>query len=160
MVSELKSADLILVRGTGLISKAIEDVEQSPYSHTAGYVGESQLIEANGFQTIGFIGLSAYIGTSDVYICDSLTNQQRQAILKAAMNKVGGHYDYVLLAWEFFRYEIHRILPYREGKNVRICSTLWSDAYREAGIDLCPGIKFPSPGDLANSKLLRKVGSL
>lgn len=157
---EMKLGDLILEKGTDLISDAIEDISQSIYSHTAGLVKENILIEARGLSKIGYQALDYYAGRADVYTCDDLTDEQRKAIVDYVTEKVGGHYDYVLLAWEFIRYEFQLVLPYHEGKMERICSTLWADAYREAGIDLCPGVKFPSPGDLGNSKLLRKVESL
>lgn len=157
---EIKPGDLILVKGDDLISDAIEDISKSIYSHTAGLVKEKVLVEAVGFKKIGYQSLNYYTGKADVYTCDSLTVKQRETIVDVAISKVGGHYDYFLLVWEFIRYTFHLILPYKEGKTVRICSTLWADAYRQVGIDLCPGVKYPSPGDLANSKLLRKVGSL
>lgn len=43
---EPRIADLIFVRGTGPISRAIEEIEHSPYSHVAGVVKENELIEA------------------------------------------------------------------------------------------------------------------
>lgn len=156
---DMKPGDLIFEKGTDFISDAIEDISKSIYSHTAGLVKENVLIEANGFRKIGYQALDYYAGRTDVYTCDDLTDEQRKAIVDYVIKEVGGHYDYVLLAWEFIRCEFNLILPYQEGKTVRICSTLWADAYRQAGIDLCPGVKFPSPGDLASSKLLRKVGS-
>lgn len=156
---ELKPGDLIFEKGTGLISDGIEDISQSTYSHTAGLVKENELIEANGFRKIGYQALDYYDGKADVYTCDDLTDGQRELIIHYVQQEVGGHYDYFLLVWEFIRYVFHWLLPYQEGKTVRICSTLWADAYRQAGIDLCPGIRYPSPGDLANSKLLQKIGS-
>ncbi|SPF52853.1 conserved hypothetical protein [Candidatus Desulfosporosinus infrequens] len=157
---EIKLGDLIFEKGTDFISDAIEDISRSAYSHTAGLVKEHELIEANGFKKIGYQALDYYAGRIDVYTCNDLTDEQRKAIVDYVIKEVGGHYDYVLFAWEFIRYMFHCMLPYQEGKTVRICSTLWADAYRQVGMDLCPGVKYPSPGDLAISKLLRKVGSL
>jgi len=156
----MKLGDLVFVKGTDIISDAIEDISKSIYSHTAGLVKENVLIEANGFRKIGYQALDYYAGRTDVYTCDDLTDEQGKVIVDYAIKEVGGHYDYVLFAWEFIRYMLHCMLPYQEGKTVRICSTLWADAYRQVGMDLCPGVKYPSPGDLTISKLLRKVGSL
>lgn len=159
-VVELKLGDLILERGTGPISEAIEQISHSPYSHVAGYVKDNELIEANGFRRIGYQVLDFYIGRVDVFRCSGLTDGLRSQIVDYAKNEIGGHYDYFLLGWEYLRYVFHLILPYKEPTATRICSTLWSDAYRSVGIDLCPGIKFPSPGDLAESRLLQKIGSI
>lgn len=49
-MEQLKPADLILVRGTGLISHAIEDVEHSPYSHVAIYVKDGSSVSLSQTQ--------------------------------------------------------------------------------------------------------------
>lgn len=156
-MEQLKPADLILVRGSGWISHAIEDVEHSPYSHVAGLVKTNELIEAQGFRPIGYQGLDTYKGCADVYRCDEATDEQRKAIVEYVTKEVGGHYSYLLLAWEFVRYETGILLPYNPGPN-RICSYLWADAYRKNGLDLWPGLHFPSPADVP--KPLRLVGSI
>lgn len=153
---EIKPADLILVKGRDCLSYVIEDVEKSPYSHAAGVVKENELIEAQGFKRIGYQGIDYYDGQYDVFTCDLLTDEQRKEIAEYAKKQVGKRYDYLLLIWEFIRYEFGLMLPYRNTQSV-ICSELWSDAYQSVGIDLCPGIRYPSPADLAESKLLRKV---
>ena len=156
---ELKLGDIILVRGKGLISDAIELAEHSKYSHTASYVGDDKLIEAQGYRRTGYRSLDAYKGMADVYRCN-LSRMQREKIIELAKWAVGGFYDFPLLFVELIRYAFGVLLPYKEPPNTRICSTLWAGIYRDAGIDLCPSIKYPSPADLAQSKLLRKVGSL
>lgn len=75
--------------------------------------------------------------------------------------EVGGHYAFLLLFWEWVRYSFRVCIPWYDPGPNRICSTLWVvNAYRAVGIDLCPGIKFPSPADVAQSRLLRKIGTL
>jgi hypothetical protein len=154
----LKPGDLVFVRGTDWISREIEYITHSTYSHVAGVVNDTQLIEANAFQKTGYVGLIHYTGRADVYTCDLLTDEQRRHIIEYVRSFVGTRYDYLLIVWEAARYLLHLVWPYYEGK-ARICSTLWSDAYRSAGVDLCPGVKYPTPGDMAQSKLLRKVES-
>lgn len=157
---DIRPADLILVKGTNWISHTIEDVEKSPYSHVAGVVKENRIIEAQGFKRTGYQALDVYKGHADVYRCDNLTDEQRKKISHLVVWRVGGHYDYALLFVELIRYWFGVLMPYREPPNTRICSTLWVGIYRRVGIDLCPGIKYPSPADVAQSKLLRKMGSL
>ncbi len=157
---DLFVGDLILVKGRGLISDVIEDVEQSPYSHTAGYVGPNEVMEAQGFEPTGYATLDKYRGMADVFRCNTATPKQKAKILAYVHSQAGGHYDYLLLLWELIRYKLHILLPYKEPSRAKICSGLWAAAYRKAGIDLCPGIKYPSPADLANSRLLVKVGSI
>jgi cell wall-associated NlpC family hydrolase len=72
-IDELRIGDLFLVDGSGLISKAIEDVEYGRrkvarrYSHVAGYIGNGQLIEAEGFRKTGYAPASKYAGCADVF---------------------------------------------------------------------------------------------
>lgn len=157
---DMRPGDLILVKGTEWISRAIEEVENSPYSHVAGYIGHDEIIEAEGFRATGYAPVNNYKGCADVFRCDSLTAEQRKQIQDSAAWQVGGRYDYVLLFVELIRYWFGVLLPYREPPDARICSVLWAGIYRDAGIDLCPGIKYPSPADVAQSKLLRKIGSI
>lgn len=153
-----RPADLIIVRRAGFVPRVIQHVTHSPYDHVAGWVKENELIEADAFRKTGYQALDFYDGQADVYTCDVLTDEQRKQIITYVQNEVGSHYDYVLIVWELIRYLLDVMLPFYEGKR-RICSTLWSDAYRSAGVDLCPTTLFPSPADLANSSLLRKMGS-
>ena len=155
---EFKPSDIVLVRGTGPISTGIEIVTNSPYSHVAGLVRPGELIEANGFRKTGYQAVDCYDDQADVFRCDVATDEQRDKIVEYVTKEVGEHYSYLLLTWEFVRYKTGIQPPFDPGPN-RICSTLWANAYRKAGIDLCPGIKYPSPGDLGQSKLLRKIGS-
>jgi len=151
--------DLVLVRGIGIVSDIIEDIEHSSYSHSAGIVSDGTIIEAQGFQITNYVPLSKYKGMADIFTCDILTDKQREEIVEYVRKEVGSHYDWLLLLLEGIRYLFHIIIPYKEHKN-RICSTLWNDAYKSVGVDLCPNIKYPSPADLSKSKLLRKVDSI
>jgi hypothetical protein len=158
---QIRSCDLILVRGTGILSEAIEVITHSPYSHLAGVAKPNELIEAQGFRKTGYQGLDYYSGCADVFTCDSLTDKQRVEMVANVTKFVGNHYSYLLDVWEFVRYVFGvTIMPSKDWQPI-ICSTLWAvKGYRHVGIDLCPGIMFPTPGDIANSKLLRKVASI
>lgn len=155
---EMRPGDLIFVRGKGLVVKPIKLVTRSKYSHVCGYVKKDLFIGVQDFRKTRYEVLKRYEGVSDVYTCDILTSWQRAMIVTYAKSELGSRYDYLLLGWEAVRYLFGITLPYsRNGK--RICSTLWADAYRTAGVDLCPGVKYPSPADLIKSPLLRHIGS-
>lgn len=156
--SDLQLADLILIRGHQWIDLPVKLVTGSQYTHVAGYVGSDRLIEAQGLRKTGYQNLHTYQGVSDVYRYPSLTLLKSQDIIMFAQRKVGSRYDYMLLGWEFVRHVFGVILPYAKN-NRRICSTLWADAYKSAGINLCPNIQYPTPSDLVKSPLLRKVGT-
>ena len=156
---QLLPADLVIVRGTSPIDRMIEDVEHSPYSHVAGYVGGGLVIQAEGCKPTGYAPLAFFAG-QPVFRCALLTDGQRRQIVDWVTDRIGSHYDYRLLLWEWLRYVLHVMLPWCVERRKYICSTLWADAYRTAGIDPCPGIRFPSPADLAESLLLVQVGTV
>lgn len=154
----VKPADLLLVHGTDFVSESIEYVTKSSYSHVGGFVSPRLLLEANGFKRTGYQFPGAYKGCSDVFTCDSLTDDQRQKMIAHLQTYIGRRYSYSLIVWELLRYLGLTLTPGTSWDPV-ICSTLWAvEGYRNVGVDLCPGIPYPTPGDVANSKLLRKVG--
>ena len=146
-------------KGLTWIGKEIESITKSEYSHIAGLVKTNELIEAAGFRKTGYQGVDYYAGDGGYFYMSFSNREQREIIVNYAIQEVGSRYDYLLILWEAIRYMTHVLLPYKEMKS-RICSTLWSDAYLAAGIDLCPGVKYPSPGDLAESKSLVKIAPL
>lgn len=158
-VSQLRGADLIFVRGTQWINFPVKLVTQSQYTHVAGYVLKGKLIEAQSFRQTGYASVATYQGASDVFRCPHLTYEQMRKIVWYVEREIGSEYDYLLLGWEAVRLVFGVILPYVKNKR-RICSTLWADAYKSAGIDLCPGQRFPTPADLVHSRHLRKIGVL
>jgi cell wall-associated NlpC family hydrolase len=155
---DLKPCDLILVHGkNNFISEAIEEITQSKYSHVAGVINkDSTLVEAEGFEKTGQVPLSKYTDY-DVYRYEGLTESQKLEILGFINGRLGGHYNYFLLVIEFFRYVFHVTLPYKEPFGYTICSSLWVDAFRRVGIDLTPDVKYASPKDVSESKLLIKI---
>lgn len=154
---DIKPGDIVAVKGTGWISEEIESITHSIYSHIAVVIKDNEIIEAEGFRKTGYNGLDAYQGMADIYTCDQATDEQRQGIVDYLKKQVGGHYSYLLLVWEYVRYKTGILLPYDPGPN-RICSYLAADAYRKNVLNLWPGIRFPSPGDVP--KPLRLVGAL
>lgn len=155
-----KPADLLFVRGDGPISTAIERIEDSVYSHVAGVVKQGELFEAQALRNTGYQALDRYDGHADLFTCASLSDSQRTGITQFVLSKAGTHYAYRLLALEFEHYVFHLHPQYNDDGREYDCSQLWLDAHRSVGVDLCPNVTFASPGDLATSKLLRKVGSL
>ena len=146
--------DIVLVYGKGFEGDVIDAVEHSKYAHTAGFVATDKLVEINTIKT-EYVDMGMFKGNADVFTCDILTDEQRDLIAIYIISQLGTHYDWILLFLEGIRYIFHVMLPYREFHK-HICSTLWNDAYKSVGIDLCPNINYPSPADLSESKLLRK----
>ena len=78
-----------------------------------------------------------------------------QAAVTAAMTWRGDPYAWWHLPALFRRTMQPQEVRAAEG---RICTELVVDAYREVGVDLTPGIEYPTPDDIARSELLVKVG--
>lgn len=156
---EIQPGDILLIRGTTWVDKAIKLVTRSPYSHVVGVVNSDQVVEILPFSKAKLTNVRDYSGRADVFTCKRLSSDDRKKIVSYATRKIGTSYDYYLLVWEASRFLLHWVWPY-ENTNSSLCSTLWSEAYRNAGIDLCPEVKFPAPGDLAKSKYLNKVKSI
>ncbi|WP_067932205.1 hypothetical protein [Alicyclobacillus kakegawensis] len=157
---DYRIADLVFLRGVHLFDRVIQRVTHSPYSHVAGVVLPGQLMEARASRRVGYVPLSAYKGLADLYTCDELNEGQRAGIRDYVLREYGYDYDYWLIGWEGVRYLLHLVLPFQEPPRTRICSTLWCEAYRSVGVDLCPQVRFPAPADLARSLRLRKVRAL
>lgn len=158
-VTNLHPADLIFVRGTRWLDFPVKLVTQSQYTHVAGYVGDGLLIEAQGLRSTGHAPLSQYEDAADVFRVQRLTRDQTLRIVAHVTKEIGGEYDYLLLGWEAVRLVFGILLPYVRNKR-RICSTLWADAYKSAGVNLCPDVSYPTPSDLVRSPHLRKIGAL
>jgi hypothetical protein len=161
-IDELLPADLILVKGNdnNILQHGIELVTDSNYFHVAGISLDGRLIEAQGFTKTRYVDIDYYKGRSDVYRMEKLTDKQREKIVKGVMKRIGNDYDYLAIAWELIRYELHIDLPFEELNNSRICSTLWAiDGFRANKIQICDWTKFPSPGDLALEKKFKYIGS-
>lgn len=148
--------DILLIRGDTWIDKIIRSITGSTYSHVAGIVDANEVVEILPFKRTGFQKLRSFTGRADIFTCHTLTYEQRRIILNYITQKVGTKYDYKLLLWEASRYLLHWKWSYKARSSL-LCSTLWSEAYRQAGVDLCPDILYPSPGDLENSTLLQKI---
>ena len=130
----------------------------STYTHVAGIINPNKVVEILPFKRTGFQKLRSFTGRADIFTCNALTYEQRRIILNHITQKVGTKYDYKLLLWEAPRYLLHWKWPYK-ARNSILCSTLWSEAYRKAGVDLCLDILYSSPGDLENSTILQKIKS-
>ena len=154
--SGIQPGDILLISGNTLVDKIIKLVTRSPYSHVVGVVNPNQVVEILPLSTARFKKIQDYTGRADVFTCERLSNDDRRKIVDYVTGKIGASYDYYLIIWEASRYLFNWVWPY-DNKDSSLCSTLWSEAYRKAGIDLCPDVKFPVPGDLAKSSYLHKV---
>lgn len=155
----LEIGNIIASRGDSIISSVIKKITYSKYSHLAIIVSNTLIIEADGIS--GFIkyrNIEDFQSYSDIFTCDSLTDKKSQEMIFYLEGKVGQKYDRILLFWLFVKYVFRVKLPYKNDSSM-ICSELVNNAYKSVGVRLSKK-RFPSPKDIINSKLLRKIGSL
>ncbi len=146
----LNMGDLVFVRGDGWVSRAIEDITHSSYSHVALAVSGDTLIECQAGEPVCYVPASKYANEADVYrsALDAVT---LTAAVNAACAHIGERYGYGLIAEEFVREETGIQLPWHARGP--ICSVLISDAVRKAGVGFCQGIQYPAPADEARDGL-------
>lgn len=156
--AKVRPGDIVLVHGSTWIDHVIRIFTGSSYTHVAGIVQQNKAVDILPFSKTSYKNFWSYAGQADVYTCDNLTDEQRKKVVAYITGRLGTNYDYWLVLWQASRYSLHWMWPYDSRQNY-LCSTLWADAYREVGVDLCPNVRYPTPGDLAQSGLLRKVES-
>jgi uncharacterized protein YycO len=155
----LKKGDIILKRGTGRLSRDIEFVTHSQFSHAALVSDpDKNLIIETGLHGVGHSHVKDFIGMSFVFRMKTMTDEQAEQIVKYAENQLGKPYDYEELVEIFLRYVFH--IPNNEEEKGRyVCSTFVNEAYASAGIRLTKQ-NIPSPEDIYESSLLTKIGDL
>lgn len=124
-MQDLKPGDLIFVHGTDWISQCIERFTKSKYSHVAIYIGDGQVMEAQGNRTVGTRSLSYYVGLYDVFRVP-LTHEQLEAGLAWLNNEKGIEYDYWDIFVLFMRCVFNLQIPWHECHRL-LCSRLMRD---------------------------------
>lgn len=156
----LKKADIILRRGTAIISHGIEVVTQSKFSHAALVVDPDKnlLIDVLLRDGVAHRDIKEFIGVSTVLRMEALTGQQADRIVTYAEKLLGKPYDYEEMIDMFLRYVFH--IPNNEEEKGRfICSTFVNAAYASVGIRLTKQ-NLPSPEDIYESPLLVKIAEI
>lgn len=155
----MQPGDLVFIRGTEGVAAPIKKITRSPYTHIAGVAVDNHLLESQALRKTGYEPIDTYRGVADVYSCPYVTDSERRQIVEAAKEWLGVRYDYLLFGFLAARHIIGPNVPVYASRRRQICTTLWVEAYRSVGIDLCPGIEYPTPGELASSSFLEHVGS-
>lgn len=159
--SEILQGDVLFLYGDGIIKDAIEFITHGSY-HCALFYDQETIIEAQDLRKSGISPLSDYLNTNDrleVWRDISLTEDEREGIVKYAIHHSGIKYDYFAIFEELVRYELGiSIDNYNEG-NRRICSSFVNDAAKSIG-KVWSKEHIPSPADLAKGGILQRVGIL
>jgi uncharacterized protein YycO len=155
----MELADIILVRGTGPISKTIRYVTHSPYSHAAIYVGGG-VVEADWYGVqFSNIDYKYKDKAFDVFRLRKSYYTERKKIVDYAMSQMGKKYDYLGLYGILRSYIKHKDDNPYDSKDHYWCSELVADAYLKGGYHLSKDKEthLISPGDIGLCGLLYRV---
>ncbi|ARO21344.1 hypothetical protein B2J90_28395 (plasmid) [Bacillus tropicus] len=137
--------DIIVVSGKSFISKVIQKVAGSKWTHVALYVGGGYIIEID-WNTKSTIVREKY-STSDLDCVvlrnkDELTKEQRDAIISSAVTyqRKGFRYDWLRLISLYLKSKFpnSKLIDKFDNKNKFVCTELVDEILKEAGIDLFP----------------------
>ena len=169
---KIKNGDILLYRGSGVISWLIKKVTGSEYSHAGIVVWWNKrlmVLEAVG-KGIVCTPLSRNIGhyKGEVHwysSCRPLPNGARGRIVQFAQMELGKEYatwKLVLFGWKLLLGKDLDKKDEFKRRNKLVCSQYVATAYNYIGIDLKEGLsdRFTKPSDIAKSKKLIKVGAI
>jgi len=173
-MKELQDGTILLYRaGKGLIGKAITYFTGMPYAHVAGYVAGFTLestIWWSGFWWKSGIRIALGAKQADEYWqpvkelnLEQIMSMQRYFISNINKRRPYNIAKFLVLALVYptrrFWQKIGWI-PFSADYHGDVCSVVWDEAYRAAGIDLFPhrSEEYTAPGDFRKSKLLKQVG--
>lgn len=141
--------------GSGLAGELIRHATESWAGHAFIYIGAGMIVE--GAPPATRVAHASSHPDAVWNLRETLTGEQRTAIVHRADALVGTPYDYP--AYIGFALEVLKLrtgaqlAPEFRRDTWRVCSADVADAYAFAGIDLTAGLKYPnlvSPADLYN----------
>jgi hypothetical protein len=146
--------DLLFYRGKGIVSKAVKQFSDSPYSHVALVLDEYHLLEANWNHPLSIRHISYRRSDYDVYRVVGLEERQKEKIREYIQQTINAGYDYRLVISHVFHYFFKGKLIHDEN---RFDCSEWIDlAFMYAGVNLLPYRldSLVTPGELADSDKL------
>lgn len=154
---QLKRFDLLFVKGRSPMSRLIQWVTKSPYSHVAIVLDELHVVETDWRQPLAVKHITYRPEEYDVYrYVGELSEQQEESMYNYLLKSLGKEYDYIQSItnglYKLFGFPILNV-PYRAN-----CSEEADMMFLAGWIDLianAPGLV--TPADLSSSQYLKKV---
>lgn len=154
---ELKRFDLLFVRGESLISRAIQRVTHSPYSHVAVVWDTGQIVDTDWRRPLDVRPLASVRDPFDVYRYRAdIDPWQAAAMNEFFLHNRGAGYDVI----QTLTHALYLFtgVPLIDDARRFNCSEFVDRMFAAAGIDLCPEVDgHVTPADLARSDLLIKI---
>jgi hypothetical protein len=162
IIKIINPGDVILVEGKQRFSIAIKYLTQSNWSHSAVYIGNQKLIEADLKEGVRIIPLQEYMGYH-TRICrpKNLSEADLDALLNFLRSKIGSQYDTKHVS-DLFKIALNPRLSLRKvlinlgssDPQKVICSSLIADAFQSIHYPILPIKKELGGYDKINSTLI------
>jgi hypothetical protein len=146
IIKIIKPGDVILVEGKQRFSIAIKYLTQSNWSHSAIYIGDEKLIEADLKEGVRIIPIQEYM-EYHTRICrpKNLSEADLDVILNFVRSKIGGQYDTKHVS-DLFKIALNPRLNLRKilinlgssDPQKVICSSLIADAFQSIHYPILP----------------------
>ncbi|PCI29024.1 MAG: hypothetical protein COB67_04990 [SAR324 cluster bacterium] len=162
-----KPCDVLLVRGNQRVSRMIQTLTQSPYSHAAFYRGKGELIEADP-EGVLLCPIDKYIHL-DLRICRPvmLGPRGKRVVMRHMehMLKTQPQYNLENIEKLFFKYWYSKFRPdtklYIGGdtkfENYYICSGMIAHGFQKAHYPITPSLRFRKPKGRTKVRKIRSV---
>jgi hypothetical protein len=168
----IRNGDVLMYRGRSLESRAVRWATRSRYSHAGLAVwwnGRLMVMEAVG-RGVVVTPLSKNVAAYPGYVewftsVEEIPDEERLVMVEFAQQELGKDYALWRAVLLGFRLLFQRDIEKRDRlrREVRLfCSHYVAQAYNAAGRDLKKGVsdRFMSPGDIASSPVLKRMGAL
>ncbi len=169
---QIKDGDVLMYRGRSLESRIVQWATRSKYSHAGLAVwwnGRLMVMEAVGRGVI-VTPLSKNVLSYPGYVewftsVEQIPDDQRRRMVEFAQQELGKEYALWRALLLGFRLLFQHDVDTRDRlrREVRLfCSHYVAATYNAVGKDLKKGVsdRFMSPGDVASSPMLKRIGAL
>jgi len=146
IINVIQPGDVLLIEGKQRFSKAIKYLTQSNWSHSAMYIGNNTLVEADLKEGVRFIPLKEYMDYH-TRICrpKNISSEDLKDLFRFISSKIGWQYDTkhvtdllkIALNPRSNLRNIFRRLGSPDPKEV-ICSSLLADAFHSIDYPILP----------------------
>jgi len=152
----LKPFNIVFHKGRTPISRIIKKLTKEPYSHCAFVISDFHLLQLDYKSPTVIKHLEYPRRNYDTYeLITPLTNEEKERVINFIIARINTSYDFQFIFSRMFNILLRT--PIINSKNKYNCDELVRDALRSVGINLIEDDSNLSPGELAKSKLLRKI---
>ncbi len=149
---------LLFCKGHDFLSQLIKFVTKSEYTHCGFYFEDTQMVyESVMTYGVHSIPVSSYANFDGEVLLADIEPQPNESILIQKINwSMNDKYSWTEILVLFIRLMFKIPISYSVTRRQYICSELISEKLDECGIKIFPWPELVTPGDVANSPLIKK----